>query len=235
MLLAVWQYADNRWLPDFISSSPSRVGVRLWDLLRSLDGWTDIWVTLQELLLGYGIGVLAGFVLGLGLGLWREAGAVFEPVLAAVNAVPKVALAPLFLIWMGIGIWSKVAIAAMTVSFVMFYSTFLGVRTVPQNLVDVLRVMGAGRWTVVRLVVVPAIVTPILAGLKTSVPFAMIGVVVGEFVAADSGVGYYIRSSTDAYDSAGLFAGIVILLAMVVAGNLVLGILQERLLAWRQP
>lgn len=231
--LVLWQYADGRWIPDFISSSPERIGARLVQLFTTGSVWPDVWITLMELLVGYALGVAIGFLLGLALGLWGFLGDVFEPILSAVNAVPKIALAPLFLIWIGIGVWSKIAIAAMTVAFVMFYSTFVGAKTVPKNLVDVLRVMGARQRTIVRRVVVPSIMGPIVTGLKTSVPFAMIGVIVGEFIAADRGVGYFIRQATEQYDSASMFAGVCILLVMVLAGNGLLGVLQRRLFAWR--
>lgn len=233
VLIALWQYADGRWVPDYLISSPVHVVQRLAELFATITIWNDIWVTAQELLLGYVTGVVIGLVAGVVLGLWDVAGTVFEPIIAAINGVPKVALAPLFLIWLGIGITSKVAIAAMTVFFVMFYNVYLSVRTVPRNLKDVLRIMGAGRGFIVREVVLPSTAVPVVAGLKASVPFAMIGVVVGEFIAAQAGVGYYIRYSTDMYDSAGIYAGILLLVAMVLISNSILGMVSGRVLRQR--
>lgn len=233
-VLALWQYADGRWIQNFIISSPIKVAVRLFQEFSSGSEWPDIAITSEELILGYLFGVVLGTGTGLILGSWQGLAAVFEPVITAVNGIPKVALAPLFLLWMGIGIWSKVSIAAMTVYFVMFYNTYLGMKTLPEHLIDVLRLMGAKRSTVIRKVVIPSITPALLAGLKAGVPFAMIGVVVGEFIAADKGVGYQIRYATDMYDSAGMFAGIIILLAMILIGVGLLSLLENRALAWRK-
>lgn len=231
--LGLWQYAGGRWAPDFIISSPTHVLGRLTERFGTGKIWPDIWVTTQELILGYSLGVASGTATGFVLGAWPAAGAVFEPIITAINGIPKVALAPLFLIWLGIEIWSKVAIAAMTVFFVMFYNTYLGMKTVPESLVNVLRIMGANRPTIATRVIFPSIAVPILAGLKASIPFAMIGVVVGEFVAADKGVGYYIRYSTDMYDSAGVYGGILVLLVMILIGHGLISVIQARVLRWR--
>lgn len=234
LVLAFWQYADGRWVQDFIISSPVKVAMRLIKEFSTGSVWPDISITTQELILGYLFGVVLGTLTGLVLGSWQSAAAVFEPVITAINGIPKVALAPLFLLWMGIGIWSKVSIAAMTVYFVMFYNTYLGMKTLPEDLIDVLRLMGAKRPTIIRKVVFPSITPALLAGLKAGVPFAMIGVIVGEFVAADRGIGYQIRYATDMYDSAGMFAGIIILLVMILIATFLLGMLENRALAWRK-
>ena len=231
--LALWQYADNRWLPDFIISSPVSVGNRLVELFATGQVFHHVSISLQELVVGYVLGVSLGIAVGVVLGLWPAAGALFEPIIAAINGIPKIALAPLFLIWLGIGITSKVAIASMSVFFVLFYNTYLGMRTVPTNLVDALRLMGASRLTIVRKVVLPSLASPVLAGLRAGIPFAMIGVVVGEMVAADEGVGYYIRNATEMYDSAGVFAGIVILMVIILVAGAALSVLERRAMRWR--
>jgi NitT/TauT family transport system permease protein len=124
------------------------------------------------------------------------------------------------ILWLGIGVESKVGITVLTVFFVMFYNTYIGMRTVPQPLVNALRVMGANKPTIVRKVVIPQMSMVILAGLRAGIPFAAIGVIVGEFVASSRGLGYYIRTSTDAYDAAGIFAGIVLLMVLITAMSL---------------
>jgi len=233
LVLAVWQYADGRLIPDFIISSPANVAGKLASLIASGKIWPDVTISFEELLFGYTSGALAGIVIGILLGLSPYAAAVFEPVIGAVNGIPKVALAPLFLIWLGIGIMSKVGIASMSVFFVVFYHTYLGMTLVPRNLIDVMRLMNASQWTIVRRVIVPSITAPIMAGLKAGVPFAMIGVVVGEFVASDSGVGFYIRRSTEQYDSAGVFAGIIVLVVIILAAGALLNAIERRALRWR--
>jgi NitT/TauT family transport system permease protein len=236
VILGLWQLADDRWLPDYLISSPTRVAATLWEYLTGARPglWTDVAVTGEELLLGYLIGVVGGLVVGLLLGYWRPGAVVLNPLITAVNGIPKIALAPLFLIWFGIGLNSKIAIASMTVFFVMFYNSYLGVITMPTNLVDVLRVMGADRLTVIRKVTLPQISVPVLAGMRASVPFAMIGVIVGEFIASQDGLGYLINTASQNFDSATVFAGILVLMAMIGAGTLLVGLLERRVLRWQR-
>ncbi|HEX6512977.1 MAG TPA: ABC transporter permease [Chloroflexota bacterium] len=234
VVLALWQYVDGRVVPDFVISSPSNVAAKLAALVSSGKLWPDAIISLEELGLGYASGALAGIVIGILLGLSATAAAIFEPILNAVNGIPKVALAPLFLLWLGIGLMSKVGIASMSVFFVVFYHTYLGMTLVPPNLVDVLRLMDASQATIIRRVIVPSITAPIMAGLKAGVPFAMIGVVVGEFVASDSGVGFYIRRSTEQYDSAGVFAGIIVLVVIILLAGKAIGLVERRALRWRE-
>ncbi len=236
LILGLWQVAAGRWLPDYMISSPSEVAKTLWDLMSgSTPGlWKDIQVTAEELLLGYALGVVSGVAVGLLLGYWRAGAAIFNPLITAINGIPKIALAPLFLIWFGIGLESKVAIASMTVFFVMFYNSYMGVVTMPQELVNVLRVMGASRWVIIRKVTLPQISVPLLAGMKASVPFAMIGVIVGEFIAAQQGVGYLIDSATQNFASATVFAGIVVLMVMMMIGMLLIALIERRVLRWQR-
>ena len=236
LILGLWQLADGRWIPDYLISSPASVAKTLWEYLTGVQPglWQDVKVTGEELLLGYALGVVGGLLIGLLLGYWRAGAAIFNPLITAINGIPKIALAPLFLIWFGIGIESKVAIASMTVFFVMFYNTYMGVMNMPANLVDVLRVMGANRYTVIRKVTLPQISVPVLSGMKASVPFAMIGVIVGEFIASQDGVGYLINTATQNFDSATVFSGIVVLMAMITIGMILVGLLERRLLRWQR-
>jgi NitT/TauT family transport system permease protein len=236
VILGLWQLAGGRWVPDYISSSPSQVAVTLWHLVAGdTPGlWGDITTTAEELLVGYALGLVGGVAVGLLLGYWRVGAVVFNPLIAAINGIPKIALAPLFLIWFGIGIDSKIAIASMSVFFVMFYNCYMGVVTMQQELVNVLRVMGANRWTVIRRVTLPQITVPLLAGMKASVPFAMIGVIVGEFIAAQRGVGYLIDTATQNFDSATVFAGIVVLMIMMIIGMMLIALVEKRVLRWQR-
>jgi NitT/TauT family transport system permease protein len=236
VILGLWQLADKRWIPDYLISSPTSVARRLWDYATGVQPglWTDIKVTGEEFFLGYVLGVVGGLAIGLLLGYSRVGAAVFNPLITAINGIPKIALAPLFLIWFGIGIESKVAIASMTVFFVMFYNSYMGVTTMPANLVNVLRVMGANRYTIIRKVTLPQISVPVLAGMKASVPFAMIGVIVGEFIASQNGVGYLINTATQNFDSATVFAGIVVLMLIIAVGMLLIGLLERSVLHWQR-
>jgi NitT/TauT family transport system permease protein len=235
-ILGMWQLANERWLPDYLISSPTRVAETLWQYVTGAQPglWTDIRVTGVELVLGYLLGVVGGIACGLLLGYWRAGAAVFNPLITAINGIPKIALAPLFLIWFGIGVQSKIAIASMTVFFVMFYNSYMGVVSMPVNLVDVLRVMGANRSTIIRKVTLPQISIPVLSGMKSSVPFAMIGVIVGEFIASQNGVGYLINTATQNFDSATVFAGIIVLMLMIAVGMGLVGVLERRVLRWQR-
>jgi NitT/TauT family transport system permease protein len=233
-ILVLWQFADGRLLPDFVISSPVHVAARLADDLQRPTIWNDIATTSEEWIMGYALGAVVGIVLGFLLGLNRMVRGIFEPVLSAVNAVPKVALAPLFLIAMGLGPASKVAIAAMMVALLMFYNTLGGILVAPRPLIDVLRVMGARRGTIVRKVLLPFLSTYIVAGLKSSVPLAIVGVIVGEFIGADAGIGFYIRQATSLFDSAGLFSGVFILIVLTLVGNGLVQLLERRLLRWQR-
>jgi len=235
-ILGLWQLANKRWLPDYLISSPTQVATTLWQYVTGVRPglWTDIKVTGEELILGYVLGVVGGLAIGLLLGYWRAGAAIFNPLITAINGIPKIALAPLFLIWFGIGIESKIAIASMTVFFVMFYNSYMGVTTMPTNLVNVLRVMGASRYTIIRKVTLPQIGVPVLAGMKSSVPFAMIGVIVGEFIASQNGIGFLINTASQNFDSATVFAGIVVLMLMITVGMALVGLLERRVLRWQR-
>ncbi len=236
VILGLWQLVDRRVLPDYLISSPTQVARTLWQYATGVQPglWNDIKVTGEELILGYLLGVVGGLVVGLLLGYWRAGATIFNPLIAAINGIPKIALAPLFLIWFGIGVESKIAIASMTVFFVMFYNSYMGVTTMPTNLVNVLRVMGASRSTIIRKVTLPQISVPVLSGMKSSVPFAMIGVIVGEFIASQDGIGYLINTATQNFDSATVFAGIVVLMLMIAVGMVLVGLLERRVLRWQR-
>ncbi len=234
VILGLWQLLSGRVIATFLISNPVDVVSKLIDVLQTQTMWSDISVTTQELVIGYAAGVVCGALVGWALGISEFFGSVCEPLINAVNGIPKIALAPVFLLWFGLGIWSKVAQAAMVVFFVMFYNVYMGMRNVPEPLVNVVRVAGGSRFYIIRKVVFPSLATSIFAGLKAGVPFAMIGVIVGEFVAADQGVGYYVLEATQQYDPAGLFAGIAIMVVMVLIGLSIVNVFQRRVLKWQQ-
>jgi NitT/TauT family transport system permease protein len=234
VLLAAWQLVSGRLVPTYYVSSPTQIAARLGHLIATGSVWNDFDATAEEFVLGYVIGVATGLVFGLALGALPRFARLVEPLITALNGIPKIALAPLLVLWLGIGLWSKVGIAVTTVFFVMFYNTYLGMRTVPEQLVNALKVMGAGRATIIRRVVIPQMSMPILAGLKAGIPFTAIGVIVGEFVASDHGLGYYIRSSSDNYDAAGIYSGIVLLMVLILVLGFLVGIWERRVTRWRR-
>ena len=232
--LLLWELASGRWVQEQLISSPTQIVQRLVELFRAGTIWSDFYTTGYEFFLGYFIGIASGLLAGLVLGALPFLGKLLEPLISALNGIPKIALAPLIILWLGIGVWSKVGIAVMTVFFVMFYNTYIGMRTVPKPLVNALRVMGASRAMIVRKVVVPQMTMAILAGLRAGIPFAAIGVIVGEFVASTQGLGYYIRRSSDSYDAAGIFAGIALLMVLIMVMSALVSIWERRATRWQR-
>jgi NitT/TauT family transport system permease protein len=231
-VLSLWQFLSGRVIEDFLISNPIDVSVKLFELLGDPDMHHNILVTAQELVLGWFLGSVAGAVVGWCIGAAKFLGEVLEPIIIAINGIPKVALAPMFLLWFGLGIGSKVAIASMIVFFLVFNNVYSGMRNVPRPLVDIAKAMGASRMYIVRRVVLPSVSVPLFAALRAGVPFAMIGVIAAEFISADEGLGNYSMEATQQFDSAGLFAALVIIVAMVVVGGGMIGVFQRRALAW---
>jgi NitT/TauT family transport system permease protein len=232
-LLAFWELASGRLVREIYVSRPSAIALRLWQLVASGEILPALSVTGEELVLGYAIGVasgvLAGYLLGRAAGLAR----VIEPYVMAFYGIPKIALAPLFIIWFGIGIWSKVALAATMVFFLVFYNVYMGVRGVDRELADLARIMGADERQLTRHVYLPAAAPFVILGMRMAIPYSVIGVVVGEFTSSIEGLGLFIHEASSTYDPAGVFAGIAILLAIVVAANAAAGRIERRLLRWR--
>ncbi|MFC9843223.1 ABC transporter permease [Streptomyces sp. NPDC060223] len=234
LFLGVWQLLSGRVIDYFLISNPVDVIAKLYNVLGDSTMHGHIMATGQELVLGWALGASAGAVVGWALGAFKTAGEIMEPILNAINGIPKVALAPMMLLWFGLGMGSKIAIASMIVFFLVFFNVYSGMRNVPQPLVEVAQSMGASRMFVVRKVVLPSVSVPLFAGLKAGVSFAMIGVIAGEFISADKGLGYYSMTSTQQFDPAGLFAALVIIVAMVVFGSSLIGVFERRALKWQR-
>jgi NitT/TauT family transport system permease protein len=182
---------------------------------------------------GYLIGALSGVSLGFLFGRVKLLGEIFNPYISLFNGIPKVALAPVFVIWFGIGLMSKIAIIMTMVFFVVFINTFAGLRSINEEYVSITRIMGATRWQVVREVFLPATLPFILVGLRAGIPFSVIGAVVGEFIAATKGLGYFINYHQGTFDTNGIFVGVAILAGLVVVLDGLLSIVERRLLKWR--
>jgi NitT/TauT family transport system permease protein len=183
--------------------------------------------------MGFIIGSVLGAALGVWLGVARSAARLLNPYLNALNALPKVALAPLFVLWFGLGIESKVALAAVLVLFLVFLNTFAGVREVDQDLIDTARLMRATRAQVIAKVIVPSALSWVFAGLKISVPYALIGAVLGEMIAANRGLGYLVQFSGSQFDAAGVFAVLFVIALLAVGLNFLVEIVQHRMERWR--
>ena len=158
---------------------------------------------------------------------------VCDPYITMLNAVPRVVLAPLFLLWFGLGIWSKVALAVTLVFFVMFFNTYQGVRDADRVLIDNARMLGASERQLVRHVLIPSALTWIFSSLHTSLGFALVGAVVGEYLGSARGLGYVISQAEGTFDTTGVFAGMFVLAFVVVVVSLGVARLERWLLRWK--
>lgn len=238
-VLAIWEISVNLWFDPFFYSKPSLIWKKLvtWFTDGTAQGsiWAQISVTLQEAVYGFLIGAIAGVVLGILLGRARLLAEVLSPYIQAANAVPRIVLAALFIIWFGLGMSSKIATATVLVFFPVFFNAFQGAREVDRNLIDNARILGASRPQVMRSIVVPSATSWILASLHTAFGFALIGAIVGEYSGATKGIGLLISTAQASFDSAGIYAGMVISTVLALIAELVLGYLERRLLKWRPP
>ena len=234
-ILLFWQWASGRLIKEIYVSKPTAVAVRLYELFASGEIYPHLWTTGEELVLGYVIGVAGGILGGYALGRSPRLANIFEPYVMGFYGIPKIALAPLFIIWFGIGIGSKVALAAIMVFFLVFYNVYTGVRSVDRELVNLSLVMGANQRQLTYHVYLPAAAPFVLLGMRMAVPYSVIGVIVGEFTSSISGLGLFIHEASSTYDPAGVFAGIAILLVFVVGANFLAGRLERRLLRWKAP
>ena len=234
-ILVFWQWSAGRLIKEIYVSKPTAVAERLYELFSSGEIYPHLWTTGQELVLGYVIGVTGGILGGYALGRSPRLARIFEPYVMAFYGVPKIALAPLFIIWFGIGIWSKIALAAIMVFFLVFYNVYTGVRAVDREQINLALVMGANQRQLTYHVYFPAAAPYVILGMRMAVPYSVIGVIVGEFTSSTQGLGLFIHEASSTYDPAGVFAGIVILLAFVVVANTLASRLERRFLRWKTP
>ncbi|MFZ0654936.1 MAG: ABC transporter permease, partial [Pseudolabrys sp.] len=182
---------------------------------------------------GFAIGSVLGGTLGIWLGVSPFISRLLNPYLNGLNALPKVALAPLFVLWFGLGIESKIALAAALVLFLVFLNTFAGVRQVDQDLIEIARLMKATRLQVIAKVIVPSAMSWMFAGLRVSVPYALIGAVIGEMVASNKGLGYLVQFSGAQFDTAGVFAVLIVIALLAMTLNFLVDAVQNHLEQWR--
>ena len=235
--LGSWQIAANNWIDPFFYSKPSAIWHQLvvWFTDGTSQGsiWEQIWVTLQEAVAGFFIGAVLGIVLGILLGRSRFTAEVCAPFIKAANAIPRIVLASLFVIWFGLGMSSKVATAVVLVFFAVFFNAFQGAREVDKTLVDNARILGASRRQVLTSIVLPSATSWILASLHTAFGFALIGAIVGEFTGADRGLGLLINNAQGTFNAPGIYAGMIITTVIALVAELLLTRLENRLLSWR--
>ncbi len=235
-----WQLLTAEKIVDpFFFGQPTGIVTQLRDWVQNGTEygslWLQIWITMKEALLGFLYGVLAGIFFGVLLGQVPFLADVLGPYIKVLNAIPRIVLGSIFVIWLGLGTSSKVLLAAVLVFFVVFFNAFQGVREVDRNLTNNARVLGASRLAIVRHVVVPSALTWIIASLHVAFGFAVIGAIVGEFLGATKGLGLVIASSQNHFNPDGVFAAMLIIAVIALTAEGLIGQLERRLLAWRPP
>jgi NitT/TauT family transport system permease protein len=240
ILLGSWEVLSRLGVIDpFFFGSPVGIAARLadWAVNGTAYGslWFQIWITLEESVLGFIVGVVLGVICGVTLGEVPFLADVFAPFIKAVNALPRIVLGSIFIMWLGLGLPSKVMLAAVLVFFVVFFNAFQGVRSVDRNFVANARILGASRLQVVRHVVIPSAMTWIVASLHVALGLAIIGAIVGEFLGSQYGLGLVISTAQNTFDANGVFAAMLIIGLLAIGAEGLMALLERRLLAWRPP
>jgi len=232
--LATWEgLAARGRLDPLFFSRPSHIAGRVADWFASGKIYQHIAVTAQETLFaflaGAALGIACGFVLARSPAIAR----VLEPYITIANALPRIVLAPIFTLWFGLGILSKVAFGVTLVFFIVFFNTYQGVRDADRNILNNARMLGASERDLVRHVLLPSAMTWILASLHTSVGLSLVGAVVGEYLGSARGLGYLIAQAEGVFDTTGVYAGIVVLSVFVLLVDAIVTLIERRMLVWK--
>jgi NitT/TauT family transport system permease protein len=232
-ILALWEYASDRYVPAFFISSPTEIGSSFWGSVLDGDIFFHASITAIEAIGGFILGASLGFLVGLILGRQELLAKVLDPFITAFYSLPKVALAPLFILWFGIGLDMKIILAATIVFFLVFLNTYTGVRSVSRELLAILRLMGAKEHQLITKVVIPAALSWVFTGLRLSVPYALIGAIVGEIIASNRGLGFMLSDAAGQFDTAGVFSALLAIVALALLLNVIVKQLEKRLMPWK--
>ena len=238
VFLGGWQFLTTVGIIDpFFWGQPSGIWNQLvtWVTQGTAQGplWQQIFATLVEAILGFFIGGVLGVIFGIVLGRNRFLSDVLGIYIKALNSIPRIVLGPIFVIGLGLGLQSKVALAAVLVFFIVFFNAFQGVREVDRNVVANARILGASERQLSNSVIIPSALSWIFASLHTSFSFALVGAVVGEFLGSTEGIGLMIQNAGNTFNANGVFAGMVILAVVALLSELVITTLENRLIKWR--
>jgi len=220
-------------LPPFFFSNPIDVFSQILAWFASGVIWKHLVITLWESILAFAIGSLAGIMVGFWFARQPTVAAVFDPYVKMVNALPRVVLAPIFTLWLGLGIWSKVALGVTLVFFIVFFNVYQGVKEVSRTVLDNGRMLGMSERQLMWHVYWPSALSWMFSSLHTSVGFAVVGAVVGEYLGSAAGLGYLIQQAEGVFDVAGVFAGMFVLSAFVILIDMAVTLVERRLLVWR--
>ncbi len=242
VVVVAWQVASTTSVVgdpktiSFFFSTPVAVAVRIVEWVVEGSIWYHLWITFLEAALAFIIGSLGGVAVGFWFARKPLLAAVFDPYVKAANALPRVVLAPIFALWLGLGIWSKVALGVTLVFFIVFFNVQQGVREVSQTVLANARMLGMSERQLLRHVYLPSALSWMFSSLHTAVGFAVVGAVVGEYLGSSAGLGYLIQQSESVFDVTGVFAGMFVLMAFVILIDWLVTLVENRLLVWRpQP
>jgi NitT/TauT family transport system permease protein len=239
VFLGLWQLLTTVpifgriWLPPFFFSNPVDVGSQIVAWFASGVIWKHLWITLLESVLAFTIGSLAGVLVGFWFARQPRIAAIFDPYVKMANALPRVVLAPIFALWLGLGIWSKVALGVTLVFFIVFFNVYQGVKEVSSTVLANGRMLGMSEKQLMRHVFWPSALSWMFSSLHTSVGFAVVGAVVGEYLGSAAGLGYLIQQAEGIFNVAGVFAGMFVLSAFVILIDFGVTLVERRLLVWR--
>src|SRR3984893_3439181 len=225
--------AGVKLLPPFFFSTPSDVALRIIKWFAEGTIWRHLWITFIESVLAFAIGSLAGIMVGFWFARQPRVAAVFDPYVKMINALPRVVLAPIFALWLGLGIWSKVALVVTLVFFIVFFNVYQGVKEVSPTVLANARMLGMSERALMRHVYWPSALSWMFSSLHTAVGFAVVGAVVGEYLGSAAGLGYIIQQAEGVFDVAGVFAGMFVLAVFVIFIDMVVTAIENRLLVWR--
>ena len=237
--LALWQFLatepilGHTVLPPFFFSTPVAIGSQIIDWFITGVIWKHLAITLWESILAFVIGSFLGVAIGFWFARKPLVAAVFDPYVKMANALPRVVLAPIFALWLGLGIWSKVALGGTLVFFIVFFNVYQGVKEVSTTVRDNARMIGMNEGQLMRHVYWPSALSWMFSSLHTSVGFAVVGAVVGEYLGSAAGLGYLIQQAEGVFDVAGVFAGMFVLSAFVILIDILVSMVERRLLVWR--
>src|SRR6266704_3130829 len=220
-------------LPPFFFSTPVDVVLRVFKWFADGTIWKHLWITLIEAMLAFVIGSIAGVAVGFWFARQPRVAAIFDPYVKMANALPRVVLAPIFTLWLGLGIWSKVALGVTLVFFIVFFNVYQGVKEVSTTVLDNGRMLGMNERQLMRHVYWPSALSWMFSSLHTSVGFAVVGAVVGEYLGSAAGLGYLIQQAEGVFDIAGVFAGMFVLSVFVILIDVAVTMVERRLLVWR--
>lgn len=219
--------------PPFFFSTPYDVVMRIVKWFSEGTIWRHLWITLVEAMLAFVIGSLGGILVGFWFARQQRVAAVFDPYVKAANALPRIVLAPIFTLWFGLGIWSKVALGVTLVFFIVFFNVYQGVKEVSPTVLANARMLGMNERQLMRHVYWPSALSWMFSSLHISVGFAVVGAVVGEYLGSAAGLGYIILQAEMTFDIAGVFAGMFVLAAFVLVIDFMVTLVERRLLVWR--